>query len=488
MAGWDDIPNAKPKDAWDDIPDAKSPAPTPPQSQFSLGRIPLAGAGGFNVGLGNTLGMPVDIMNKVLSLGGLSTQQPIMGSEWIKQNIMPPSIKPEGFLETTAGAIGEQIPYGLSSMLFPGSRLMDVGKYALGAGTGSGIARSISPDNPYVDLAGQLIGGAGVPAIKTGVNYLTKPQNIQQIVEKGIQKGIKPSVINKSTSSEAQRYLDKARTGVETIIENKPNLQFIDETGTMIKGELPKSVKEFSQSIEQTRRSVFQEYNVLSRQAGQQPKGIDLTKVAKELDIIANNPVVLKEAPGTARYAKMKAEAYRNQVYNPEQAEQAIAINNRKLEVMPTQADANNAWIDKMTNDILRKELDNVIESAVGPGYQQLKNKYGALKTIEKDVTHRALIDARKNQAGLMDLPLVFTGFEAIRGILSGNPGMLVAAAGASGISRVMKHLVNPNRYIKSMFSNTEKMMTQPKQISPLTRTLPPSMMNIFQQGQRMEE
>lgn len=477
------------QDKWSQFEESIIPSQTTPpiQPTKGVGGIPLGFAGGFNVGLANVLGMPVDIVNKIQGLMLPTSPTPIGGSEWIRKNIMPTPMKPEGFLETTAGAIGEQIPYGLSSMIFPGSRLMDVGKYAVGAGTASGLARTAYPESPYVDLAAQLVGGAGIPAIKTGYQALTRPKPAD--IEKGIAKGIRPSVVGKGTAAEAQRYSDQAKVAVNTILENKNNLRFTDETGQVIiaQGELPKNLKQFGEAIEQTRQSIYKEYNAMTKQAGQAPQKIDLSRVANELDIIANDPAVLREAPRAARYAKQRADAYRNNVYSPEEAEQAIAINNRKLRVLPTQADANNAWVDKLVNDKLRLELDNLIENAVGTGYKELKNKYGALKTIEKDVTHRAWIDARKPEAGFFDVTNVFTGFEAIRGILSGNIGMIVAAAGSKGIANWMKWINNPNRTVKNLFINAEK-MTLPTTISPLERVTMPSAINIYARGNRMEQ
>ncbi len=149
------------------------PSQASPTQSFmeKLGRIPTSMAGGFNIGASNLAGMPVDIMNKILSLGKLNIPQPIGGSEWIKR-LIPQTAKPEGFAETTAGAIGEQIPNAMTALITGGGasliqQLMNAGKFAVGAGVGSGIARTVVPGNPWADLMGQLAGGVGGPLVTT---------------------------------------------------------------------------------------------------------------------------------------------------------------------------------------------------------------------------------------------------------------------------------------------------------------------------------
>ncbi len=461
-----------------------------PKSSFlgDIYRKATIGVEGFNKGFANTLGMPVDIMNKTLSLVGLGSKEPFMGSQALR---MPETTQPKGFVENTVGAIGEQIPYGMSSMLLPGSKLLDVSKYAFGAGIGSGTARTIAPDSPYMDLAGQLIGGTGIPAIKTGIGYLTKPQNIQQAVGKGIEKGVKPSVIGKSTAPQIERYFSKAENAVEIIIANKSNLQFTDEVGQVIQGKLPGNLKQFSQAIDQTKRTVFSQYNDMAVKAGQKQLTINLKPINQELEKIAQSNVLTDLSPGVSDYAWNTAQKLlARRTYTVEEAQDAIALLNRNLESFyknPTYETASKAYIDSLVANNLRKSLDNLIESTVAPGYQGLKNQYGALKTIEKEINQRAIVDARKNVKGLLDFSDIYSGYHVINGILSLNPATVGAGVAARIISWLYKIGNDPNRIIKTMFSNVEKLQ-QPKSLSSLSKAAVPSAINVYSQGNRMEE
>jgi hypothetical protein len=107
----------------------------------------------------------------------------------------------------------------------------------------------------------------------------------------------------------------------------------------------------------------------------------------------------------------------------------------------------------------LRKGLDSSIESLTSPGYQTLKNKYGALKTIERDVNRRAIVDARKNVKGLIDFSDIFSGSQVFNGIVTMNPAVAGQGMAAKAIASLYKHYNNPNAIVKRMFTKTENMM-----------------------------
>lgn len=473
-----------------------TPPPAPPQTtQPGTGMLgaATAGASGFNVGASNVLGMPVDMVNKVLGLiPGLATQQPVGGSEWIKKNIMPAPVQPQGTMQTMAGAVGEQIPNAMSMALLPGgAKIPEMLKYALGAGVGSGTARTVAPGSPWADLAGQLIGGAGVPAAKAGIGALTKPGSVESAVETGITKGVRPSVVGKSTAPQAEQYMQRAQTAVEKIVENKPNLQFMDETGQIVKGQLPKNLKEFSQAVDQTKKSIFTQYDAMAQQAGQKTATVNLKPISQELDQISQNTALSDVAPNVSDYAAHQSQRFLlRKEYTTSEAQEAIAMLNNRLEAFyknPSYDTASKAYIDSMVANRLRAGLDSTIEGAVGPGYQQLKNQYGALKTIEKDVTHRGIVDARKNVKGLLDFSDVFSGYHVIQGILSLRPSTVVAGAGSKVIAALYKLRNDPNRIVNTMFGNVER-LSQPATgaISPLGKAALPSSMNLvegLQQG-----
>lgn len=285
---------------------------------------------------------------------------------------------------------------------------------------------------------------------------ITKSANIDDYIMKTYEKWVRPSV----TSAKKPLYKDNVVSAVKTITENKPNLKLLDEFGEET-GKLPQTLREFTQAIDQTKKSIFDEYDALQKRAGGKGAEVKLTTVADELQKVANDPVILDTNPAIADYAQKASERFLERgKYTTQQAQDAIKSYNTSLEAFyknPSYETASKAAIDAMIVNNIRKGLDDAIESLGGKWYQALKNKYGSVKSIEKDVVNRAIVDGRKNAKWLLDFTDVFSGAEVIRGILTLNPATFATGVGASLIKTYYKYLNNPNTSIKKLFKTTEK-------------------------------
>lgn len=297
----------------------------------------------------------------------------------------------------------------------------------------------------------------------------TIDKTLEKTIVKGIEKGIRPSIVGKKSAPLMKAYFDKAKGAVQNIVTNKDNLILTNEFGEPLKGELPKSLKQFSQAINQTKTAVFEQYDAMAKEAGKSGAIVKLSPIKNELDKIVANPVLKDLAPDAVRYAEQKGVSLaKRSIYTPTQTQEAITILNNSLEAFyknPTYDTACKAYIDSLIANNLRKGLDTVIEELQGKGYQELKNSYGALKAIEKDVTHRAIIEGRKNIKGLLDFSDVFSGAYAVHGMITMNPAVLGAAGAAKGVARLYNWLNNPNRIVKSMFEKTEKLLQKREMI-----------------------
>lgn len=282
-------------------------------------------------------------------------------------------------------------------------------------------------------------------------------------VTRGVEKGIRPTVVGRRTAPQNQRYFRNAQEAVETIVNNKDKLQLTDELGNTVTG-LPQNLKQFSQAIDQMKRSVFEEYNNMAVQAGEVGAEIDLMPAARELLNIADDPKIKKFAPEVGKYAEKRAGELLSggSKLGVVDAQDSLAIINKQIEPFyknPTYDEASKAYIESLIANRIRKGLDNVIESASSSGYADLKRAYGSLKSIERDVTHRANIDARKSERGLIDFSDIFTHTTAIHGILSMNPSLVGAAAVGKTTKALYKMKTDPNRIVRNMFTRTEKLM-----------------------------
>lgn len=176
MAGpWEEYQNVDTEEdgPWNEYAAAETPAEE--KSSFSWGDVGRGAkkvlhsaqtfASGFNEGVSNIAGLPVDAINAALIPVGLNSEEPVGGSSWIKNKIMPEKVKPEGYVENTLNALGEQTAgvmpgVGMAGKVGPvGVALRDAIKVVLGSGLASGAARTVAPDNPWIDLGAQVVGG-----------------------------------------------------------------------------------------------------------------------------------------------------------------------------------------------------------------------------------------------------------------------------------------------------------------------------------------
>jgi len=323
----------------------------------------------------------------------------------------------------------------------------------------------------------QIIKGVGVLTRVYAASKLAPEvldQAMSNVVTKGIEKGIRPSVESTKTAGMTKQYFNNAKDAVQNIVKNKDSLVLMDEVGEKVMGRLPENLKQFSEAIAQTKGNIFKEYNNMAVKAGKAQATVDLTPISEELNIIAKSKILNDLAPDVAKYAQSRADnIIARGTYTTTEAQEAISVLNNSLGAFyknPSYETASKAYVDSLVVNNLRKSLDTVIEKTVSPGYQELKKSYGALKTIERDVNRRATVDARKNLKGLLDFSDVFSGAYAVHGIITMNPGVLGAAAAAKATVRLYNWLNNPNRIVKNMFSNAEKILnkgTKPVVIDP---------------------
>ncbi len=354
----------------------------------------------------------------------------------------------------------------------------------------------------YGGKAAEPLVKAGVETVETGVELagkealaladdvsgIFKPsqQAIDNYIINNFEKGVKPTTVGRNkVLGQTKQYENQAVQAVKTIAENKNNLKFVTEEGEAVVGRLPETVREFAESIEQTKRAVFSKYDSLTKKAGQAGGKVDGEGIVKELDAVVNNEALAVSNPEAINYAKQVQNRLKTfdskgnftgyKKFDTETAQDIIKNYNNSLEAFyrnPSYDNASRAAIDAGVVNNFRRDLDNVIENLTGEEYQALKNQYAALKTIEKDVVKRANVLARQNNKSLLDYSDIFTGGQMVTGILSLNPALFAKGAIERGFKEWIKYLNNPNRAIRKMFEQTE--------VTPRGGTAPKSALGAF--------
>jgi hypothetical protein len=308
-----------------------------------------------------------------------------------------------------------------------------------------------------------LIGEAR--ALSSDINQAAKAvltpseEAIQSKVTSLFQKSIKPTA--KKTLALNEKYENNILEALKTIKNNAEELNIQDSAGEIVAGRTPQTINELAQGVDQTKKAVFKQYDDLAKQAGKGGAQIDAFPIVKELETVTQSKALELTSPEVIKYAKNWADRLKKfGSLDTETTQEVIKIMNNNLEAFyrnPTYDTASRVAIDAGIANNFRSALDKAIEGATGKEYQALKNKYGALKAIENDVTKAAMRDARKNVKGLLDYTDIFTSGQMLSGILSLNPAMFTKGAVERGFKEYIKMLNDPNRAVKNIFDHLEK-------------------------------
>ena len=342
----------------------------------------------------------------------------------------------------------------------------------LGRAAASGAAAALvqpehAPANIAAGAVGGTVAGAAAEPLARAISGNTIA-GLDKFIKDNFERAIKPSVSGKGTYSQAQAYATKVGSALNSIIDNRAGLRLLDEHGQPVApGTLPQSLDQFAQAIDQTKQKIFQQYDAMAKAAGDAPYLVSLAPVVTELRKIAITPAVKDFSPSVANYATAIADRLEARgAYTAEEAQDGIQHINAALKGFygrdPTRETVANAGVDALMANILRQQLDTTIDRAVGPGYQALRDQYGALRTLEKDVVHRAIVTGRQETGGglLGRISDVISAEQVIHGILTFNPAGMATGAGMRAWRGFVRYLHSPNRAVKRIFEAADKRQT----------------------------
>lgn len=287
------------------------------------------------------------------------------------------------------------------------------------------------------------------------------PSRLDDNTLKLINKSIKPTVAWKQSATDLAKFQENVVKSVDTIIQNKDNLKFTDKLWQVIEWKTPESLKQFSESIWQTKNSIFQQYNNLAKEAWK-TVDVPLDNIVNELDIIINNQLLDISAPWLRKYAEnMKKTVWKINRLWVEQSQQLLQQLNNKLKIFYKNPNPNDIWknmVDVLISNNLRQWLDDSILKALWDNqYSNLKSKYGELVSIEKEVAKRALIEARRNNKSLLDFTDIFSAWDVMLWLAWWQFWLVAKWLMQKWMKQYYKYLDNPNNNIKKLFQKVEK-------------------------------
>lgn len=317
-------------------------------------------------------------------------------------------------------------------------------------------ANAVAPRG--MEFAGNLTEAANIiPAAglaKAAIPALPKmaAKTLDDVVEYGFKKGIKPSVEGKSDAGLTAKFYDNAKTAVKEQVERYPDA-------------IPENVEQFSKNIRQAKKDIWSEATAMAEAAGDKGATTSIVPLRSEMEAVVTAKNVPKSAKDAAQKVLNEIADYTDEI-TPVQAEELIAhFNSRSTPFWndPNPNKLDDALFNKRAASNLRKTTDKAIESYEGPGWEDLRKRYGAQTAIEKAVSNRANVAARQNVKGFFDLTDVFSTGEFIAGIASMSPSLMAKAIAMRGAKAYIKSQNDVNNIVRKMFKDTKKIIDAEK-------------------------
>jgi hypothetical protein len=268
-------------------------------------------------------------------------------------------------------------------------------------------------------------------------------------------------VSGKGSAAQTSAINDRVLTGIKAISRDKSILQFTDGEGNVVKGQSPQTVDQFSQAISQEKANIYDKYNALATQAGEKGISVNARQIATELDPVIQSKSLSITNPKAVEYARdLQSRLWQEGTVDAKTAQEVIQNYNADLKSFyrnPTPGMTSQIQIDAMIANKFRESLDAGITGATGEQYQTLKNEYGSLASMEKDVARRSASVAKQSNVGFMsNISNIASGAELVRGLMTGNPIDVATGGAIKAIQLYQKYLNNPDVGIQKMFNSVD--------------------------------
>ncbi len=207
----------------------------------------------------------------------------------------------------------------------------------------------------------------------------------------------------------------------------------------------------------EARDNVFQKYDSVAKQAGDNGAKIDTAPLKSFLEKYTEG---ISTAPKRARAQRLLAELKKNFPKNtaePLEMQNYVKLLNEELGGLTGGAEKGATGVTADFVKLAREHLDEAITKSTGKEYQTVRNEYSALKSVEDGLVRQYQKVMRKKGSGLADYADMISNADVLSGIVSGNPALLVKGVATRLGSKFIKSLNDPATHLKDAFGAIDK-------------------------------
>lgn len=298
-----------------------------------------------------------------------------------------------------------------------------------------------------------------------------KTNSLRKEAEEYINKSIKPTVKGKMSQSDYNKYIDDTLDVVDFMDKNKSVLQYTDDAWEAVAWKLPTNMRETSETLGNLKKTLYDAYNNIAVKAWEKWARVNMNKAFSQLDDLERDVSQNIANPQTKTIIDNFKKALLEYTDDAgtisiEDAQKLTQDFNKQLTAFfknPNMNDVSKnsivAQLNKWTKEAINDSIDDVLDESIANWgnmsqyYRDLKWMYGKIKTIEDEVSKRALVEARKNAKWLSQTVIdSLAWWEFTDAILTANVGKLWKSAIMKAIWRYYKYVNDPNVQLNNLF------------------------------------
>lgn len=298
-----------------------------------------------------------------------------------------------------------------------------------------------------------------------------KADSFRKEAEEYINKSIKPTVKGKMSQADYNKYIDDTLDVANFMDKNKWLVQYTDDAWEVVTGKLPTNMRETSEALWNLKKTLYDAYNDIAIKAWEKGARVNMNKAFSQLDDLERDVSQNIANPQTKTIIDNFKKALLEYTDDAgtisiEDAQKLTQDFNKQLTAFfknPNMNDVSKnsivAQLNKWTKEAINDSIDDVLDESISKWgnmsqyYKDLKWMYGKIKTIEDEVSKRALVEARKNTKWLSQTVLDSLAWgEFTDAILTANVGKLWKSAIMKAIWKYYKYVNDPNVQLNNLF------------------------------------
>jgi len=325
-------------------------------------------------------------------------------------------------------------------------------------------------------VVGAVTGAVATPVVGTAIPALAKP--ITTTVDK-LTKPLQTHVadvaqnINRALSTQGKKSIgvflknpQKQYKAFEIMHDMAPSLKVVDEAGDVVPWN-PKETdfNQFAQAFKDAKDKTWEGISGAIKEATGKDLHVDAGPILDFLNKTAGSKFTTSEVRAAAQrlsdeVANMSTPGTNGQIPIAGLTEYNKVLNTKISGVLTGTTDNAVRDLEAGLAKQLSEAADKAVESVTDSRFSTLKDNYGALKTIEKDLVRRAQQESRQIDNSLGDFMNRYGTIEIANGFFQaaqGNFGPLAKGVGAKVLGAYSKKLKTPSTYLKKAFTEIDR-------------------------------